>query len=62
MENEKSLRTQEEINQEYTQCALQYGDKLFKMKLIQNEVAAIEVKMHVLASEKAIIPAPVSAS
>lgn len=32
------LRTRSEIDQEYAQCAAEYGDKLFKLSAIQTEL------------------------
>lgn len=50
------LRTQAQINEEYTQCALALGDKQFKVELAQAEIKELKKKMLVLAKEK---PAPV---
>ena len=46
------MRTQLEINQEYTQCVTAYGDKVFKQKILQGEISQLEQKMFTLNQEK----------
>ncbi len=46
------MRTQQEINEEYTRCVIQYGDKTFRMKEAQKEIEALEHRMKELVAEK----------
>ena len=45
-------RTQEVINQEYTNLSLQYGDKTFRHKILTHELQQLEQQMAQLLSEK----------
>lgn len=51
---ETKLRTQEEINQEYTACAAHLGDKIHKQILLQGEINALHDKMRMLNQEKSL--------
>lgn len=50
------LRTQAEINQDYTQCSINYGDKTFRQKILAHELQQLEQRMAQLLSEKAAEP------
>lgn len=60
-EETKKLRTQQEINQAYTQCAMQLGDLVFKSHTLLKQVdplnekiAELKVKMKDLVSEVSV--------
>ncbi len=47
------LRTRDEINREYSECAMKLGDAAFKIDLLENEIPKIKTKMDKLAKEEA---------
>jgi FtsZ-binding cell division protein ZapB len=64
-----SLRSREEINKEYTECAMKLGDNHFKIrclhksiKLLGGECDELKRKMDALSEEKAQEPAVVKAA
>jgi len=57
--SDKNLRTQKEINEDYTKCAVQYGDLCFKMMLMNEQLKVLSQKMSELNQEKPLPQATV---
>lgn len=55
------MRTRIEIDQDYTEVAKHYGDRLFKLSVLQAEVKALFEKMSELSKEPAhpVIETPI---
>lgn len=51
--SDPKLRSQNEINQEYTNFATQFGDKFLKRDLLNRELDAIHARMMSLSAEPA---------
>lgn len=49
------MRTLDEINAEYNQLAAAYGDKMFKLESLQNEVQALKKRVNELSEEAKIL-------
>jgi peptide deformylase len=47
------MRPRHEIEQEYTNIAAQYGDKLFKVTVLQKEIEQLFIKLATLNQEAA---------
>lgn len=52
MKKDKQLRSREEINKEYTECAVKLGDFILKSKLMDEEAERLKIKMILLAREE----------
>lgn len=55
-ETETIARSRQEIDAEYTKCAANLGDRLFKMKLMDLEARQIQEKMCALIQESSAVP------
>lgn len=58
---ETELRTKEQVNQEYSNCALQLGDATFKNELAYRDIDVnkkkmeeLRVRMHAIMKEKTV--------
>lgn len=61
------MRTKSEIDKEYQQIAMLFGDRVHKHKLLTKEMEALEARMNALTQEPALLsqdlpPVPVEES